>query len=72
MTNYTLIKIGNDYVVRADDQSILKVASRRRAASLISEALSLLNAHTAAAALAEVQRDVHDAPSIHREEPEVS
>ena len=68
MTTYTLIKIGNDYVVRADDQSILKVASRRRAASLISEAVSLLNAQTAA----EAPVDVEDAPSIHREDPEVS
>ncbi len=68
MTTYTLIKIGNDYVVRADDQSILKVASRRRAASLINEAASLLNAQMAA----ETPVDVEDAPSIHREDPEVS
>jgi hypothetical protein len=66
MTNYSLIKVGNDYVVRADDQSILKVASRRRAASLINDALSLLNAQAAA----EAPIEIADAPSIHCEEPE--
>ena len=68
MTNYSLVKVGNDYVVRADDQSILKVASRRRAASLISDALSLLNAQAAAEAIVEAP----DAPSLHREKPEAS
>jgi len=65
MTNYSLIKVGNDYIVRADDQSILRVASRRRAASLISDAVSLLNAVDAPV-------EVQDAPSIQREEPEAS
>mgnify|MGYP007097347692 CR=1 FL=1 len=31
MKNYTIVKVGNDYVVRAKEQSVLKVASRRRA-----------------------------------------
>jgi len=65
MTNYSLIKVGNDYIVPADDQSILRVASRRRAASLISDAVSLLNAVDAPV-------EVQDAPSIQREEPEAS
>ncbi|WP_456738822.1 hypothetical protein [Bradyrhizobium sp. USDA 4471] len=39
-----MIKVGNDYVVQADDKCILKVGSRRRAAQLISEATDLLNA----------------------------
>ncbi len=47
MTNFSTIKVGNAYVVRADGQGILKVASRRMAAQLISEAEVLLNAEAA-------------------------
>jgi hypothetical protein len=43
MSNYTIVRIGNEYVVRADDQGVLKVASRRRAAQLVSDAVELLN-----------------------------
>jgi hypothetical protein len=68
MTLYSLIKVGNDYVVRVDDQCILKVASRRRAAQLISEAVGLMNAHAAV----ESQGETPEAPSLHRETPEAS
>jgi len=44
MTSYSIVRIGDDYVVRADDKSILKVASRRRAAQLVTDASELLNA----------------------------
>lgn len=44
MNNYSIVRIGDDYVVRADDKSILKVASRRRAAQLVTDAAELLNA----------------------------
>lgn len=36
--------MGDDYVVQAEEKSVLKVASRRRAAQLVSEAAELLNA----------------------------
>lgn len=68
MTNYSFIKVGNDYVVRADDQCILKVASRRRAAQLISEAVGLMNAHAAM----DSQGETPEHPSLHREKPEAS
>ncbi|MGL9623290.1 hypothetical protein QRQ56_35605 [Bradyrhizobium sp. U531] len=44
MTSYSIIKVGNDYVVQANDKCILKLGSRRRAAQLISDATDLLNA----------------------------
>ncbi|MFT4118161.1 hypothetical protein [Bradyrhizobium sp.] len=67
MKRYSMIKVGNDYVVQADDNSILKVGSRRRAAQLISEATDLLNA------LSEIESPeiAPEAPSLHREEPEL-
>lgn len=43
MNNYSIVRIGNEYVVRADEKSVLKVASRRRAVQLISTAAELLN-----------------------------
>ena len=44
MKSYSIVRIGDDYVVRADDKNILKVASRRRAAQLVTDAAELLNA----------------------------
>jgi len=44
MNGYSIVRVGDDYVVRADEKSILKVASRRRAAQLVSNAAELLNA----------------------------
>ena len=43
MTSYTIVRVGNEYVVRAGDKCVLKVASRRRAAQLVTEAVELLN-----------------------------
>ena len=43
MKNYSIVRIGNEYVVQAGDKSVLKIASRRRAAQLVSDAAELLN-----------------------------
>jgi hypothetical protein len=42
--NYSIVRIGHEYVVQADAKSVLKVASRRRAARLISDAAELMDA----------------------------
>ena len=67
MTNYSMIKVGNGYVVQANDKCILKVGSRRKAAQLISEATDLLNA----AATVESPDIAPEAPSLAREVPEL-
>jgi hypothetical protein len=43
MKNYSIVRIGDGYVVRAGDNSVLKIASRRRAAQLVTDAAELLN-----------------------------
>jgi hypothetical protein len=43
MKNYSIVRIGHEYVVQADEQSVLKVASRRRAAKLVSVATELMD-----------------------------
>ena len=48
MKNYSIIRVGNEYVVRADDKSILKTTSKRKAARFITEATALLDARPAA------------------------
>jgi hypothetical protein len=53
MNSYSIVRIGDDYVVRADDKNVLKVASRRRAAQLVTDAVGLLNAQPQPAAEAE-------------------
>jgi len=56
MNSYSIVRIGDDYIVRADDKNLLKVSSRRRAAQLVTEAAELLNA--------ELRLPADDAPSI--------
>ena len=43
MKNYSIIRIGNEYIVQAGENSVLKVASRRRAARLVTDAAELLD-----------------------------
>jgi hypothetical protein len=42
MNTYSIIRDGNEYVVRAGEKSVLKISSRRRAAKLITDAAELL------------------------------
>jgi hypothetical protein len=42
MNTYSIVKIGSEYVVLADDQRVLKIASRRQAAKLVVNAAELL------------------------------
>ena len=50
MKNYSIVRIGNEYVVQADDKSVLKISSRRRAAKLVTDAAGLLQQKLATAA----------------------
>jgi hypothetical protein len=61
-------RIGDEYVVRADEKSILKVASRRRAARLITDAAELLNSQP----LPQITPQAAAEPSIERDPSEVS
>jgi len=42
MKNYSIVRIGNEYIVQADEKSSLKISSRRRAAKLVTDAAELL------------------------------
>ena len=53
MKNYSIVRIGNEYVVQADDKSILKIASRRKAARLVTDATELLDSQPPPQAQAE-------------------
>jgi hypothetical protein len=64
MNIYSIVRIGDAYVVRAGETGVLKVASRRRAARLVSDAEELL-ALQAAVPLAPAE------PSITRDGAEV-
>jgi hypothetical protein len=61
--NYSIVRIGHEYVVQADAKSVLKVASRRRAARLISDAAELLEAQSHP----QIPLPAPDAPSIDRD-----
>ena len=67
MTSYSMIKVGNDYVVQANDKCILKVGSRRRAAQLINDATDKQKAQ----AENETPKIAPEAPSLAREAPEL-
>ena len=63
MKNYSIVRIGNEYVVQADEKSVLKIASRRRAARLVTDAAELLDAQPDAPLAADVGAE----PSIDRD-----
>jgi hypothetical protein len=48
MKNYSIVRIGNEYVVQAGEKSVLKVASRRKATRLVTDAAELLDSQAAA------------------------
>jgi hypothetical protein len=68
MKNYSIVRVGHEYIVRADEKSILKVGSRRRAARLVTDASELLDMQSESETA--VQPD--DEPSIDRDSSEAS
>jgi hypothetical protein len=63
MKNYSIVRIGNEYVVQADEKSILKIASRRRAARLVTDATELMDSQAAPPSPAKARAE----PSIARD-----
>ncbi len=63
MKNYSIVRIGNEYVVQADEKSVLKISSRRRAARLVTDAAELLDSQPATPLSADVDAE----PSIDRD-----
>ena len=43
MSDYSIVRVGNEYIVQAGDKSILKVSSRRKAVKLVTLATDLLD-----------------------------
>ena len=62
MKDYSIVRIGKDYVVQAGEKSVLKTSSRRMAARLVNDAAGLLEQRPGAsiAADASISRDVSD------------
>ena len=67
MKNYSIVRIGNEYVVQANEKSVLKIASRRRAARLVTDATELMDSQAAPAVPAKARAE----PSTARDLPEV-
>jgi hypothetical protein len=61
MKNYSIVRIGNEYVVQADEKSVLKIASRRRAERTVTDAAELMGSSPAA--------DPCPAPALSPEAP---
>ncbi|WP_244071423.1 hypothetical protein [Bradyrhizobium sp. Ce-3] len=59
MSEYSIVRVGNEYIVQAGDKSILKISSRRRAVKIMTLAADLLDQ--------EAVQQVEDAPSISRD-----
>jgi hypothetical protein len=64
MKDYSIVRIGNEYVVQAGEKSVLKISSRRRAAKLINDATGLLEREPAASTTDEpsIARDIRVIP----------
>jgi len=64
MRIYSIVRIGNEYVVQAGEKSILKVASRRRAAQLVTEAAELLQSQAAPQCSPQTEAEPSIAPDL--------
>ena len=64
MKNYSIVRIGKEYVVQAGTKSVLKISSRRMAARLINDAAELLEQQPVAPGDADtsITCDVSDRP----------
>ncbi|WP_076861622.1 hypothetical protein [Bradyrhizobium mercantei] len=63
MSDYSIVRVGNEYIVQAGDKRILKVSSRRRAVKIMTLAADLLDQETT--------QQVEGSPSISRDRPVV-
>jgi hypothetical protein len=69
MKNYSIVRIGKEYVVQAGEKSVLKTSSRRMAAKLINDAAELLEQHPVpstadAPSITCDVRDISDEPEV--------
>jgi hypothetical protein len=64
MKNYSIVRIGKEYVVQAGEKSVLKTSSRRMAARLINDAAELLEQQPAPSTADDtsISCDVRDIP----------
>jgi hypothetical protein len=68
MKNYSIVRIGGEYIVQADERSVLKVASKRAALRLVADAAELLDSQTSLKLLTEahtrapLESDVQEVP----------
>jgi hypothetical protein len=63
MNNYSIVRIGKDYVVQANEKSVFKITSLRRAVRLVTDATELLDSQLAPS----LSPDAHAQPSIARD-----
>ncbi|WP_050423235.1 hypothetical protein [Bradyrhizobium tropiciagri] len=61
MSEYSIVRVGNEYIVLVGDKSILKISSRRKAVKIMTLAADLLDQETV--------QQVENAPSISRDLP---
>jgi hypothetical protein len=71
MKNYSIVRVGHEYIVRADEENVLKVGSRRRAARLVTHASELLDMQSESAE-PETPLRPDDEPIIDRDPSDAS
>jgi hypothetical protein len=64
MKIYSIVRIGNEYVVQAGEKSILKIASRRRAVRLVTMAAELLKSQAGSQGSPQTQAEPSIAPDV--------
>ncbi len=72
MKNYSIVRVGNEYVVQANEKSVLKIARRRTAERTVTDAVELLDSQPApqSAPEAKAEPEAEPEPSIARDPSE--
>jgi hypothetical protein len=69
MKDYSIVRIGNEYVVQAGEKSVLKIASRRRAERLVTDATGLLDSQSAPPPAAPAEPSISRDPGVISDRP---
>jgi len=69
MKNYLIVRVGNEYVVQANEKSVLKIATRRTAERTVIDAVELMDSLPVRelSGEAEAESELEPSPSIARD-----
>jgi hypothetical protein len=67
MKNYSIVRVGNEYVVQANEKSVLKIGTRRTAERTVTDAAELMDSLPAPELTGEAEAEPKSEPESEAE-----